>query len=219
MYAIDILLNSKKYETKQQIFENFEQIALFLRNDIIKMKQKNNSIFFVDNYFDDYYSDSIRKNYAKLQKMKNALTAEFWDKKTTKQRAFQIIQSMLSSELSNEMDASRGGKPLVNEMQLYHATQFEDMKSGNDSALNNAEIEMDLEKFDKKILKNGLKKMAEDLIFEKDPQDLLEQIKYLCKKYGFKYEEIVPDSKAEFNKMIQAGEIKIDECNQMFFDF
>ena len=220
MYAIDIIINSKNYKTKQQIFDDFEQIAWDLNEDLQKIFL--NAGGFIGENWIDFFCDAVSKNKKKLQKMENKLTFEFWNKNTNIKRALEIMQSMLRSEIKNAMDVSRGGKPLVNQIHLYNVTKFDDIRRGDDSAIRSADAEIDAKKIsnlDAKTFVDGLKKMAEDLIFEKDPQDLLEQIKYLCKKYGFKYEEIVPDSKAEFNKMIQAGEIKIDECNQMFFDF
>ena len=217
MYAIDIIVNSKKYKTKQQIFENFEQIAWDIEEDLQKIFLKAGG--FIGEHWIDFFCDSIVTNKKKLQKIKNKNTKKFWSEETSIKESLQIILGMLKSEIQNAMDASRGGKPLINVIQLYNATQFEEIKSGNDLAINNAEIEIDLERLDKEILKNGLKKMAQNMIFETDAEDLLEQVKYLCEKYGFVYKEIVPDSKTEFNKMIKVGEVKIDECNQMFFDF
>ena len=217
MYAIDIIVNSKKYETKQQIFQDFEQIAWDLEADLQKIFLKTGH--FINEHWIDFFCDSIVTNKKKLQKMENKNTKKFWSNDTSIEDSLRIVQSMLRSEIKNGMDTQRGGKPLVSEIQLYHASQLEDIKSGNDSALDDAEIEMDLAKLDKKILKDGLKKMAQNMIFETDAEDLLEQVKYLCEKYGFVYKEIVPDSKTEFNKMIKVGEVKIDECNQMYFVF
>jgi len=219
VYAIDIIVNTGKYKTKQQIFRDFEKIAWILEADLQKIFLKAGG--FIGENWTDFFCDSIAKNKKKLQKMENKLTLEFWDenKNTNIKRALEIIQSMLRSEIQNAMDAKRGGKPLVREIQLYNVTQFEDIKSGNDVALNNAEIEMDLEKFEKKVLKNGLKKIAEDMIFVKNSKDLCEDIEDLCKKYGFKYREIVPEEKEKFYKMLENGEIAKDNCNQMYFVF
>ena len=217
MYAIDIIINSGQYKTKQQIFENFEQIAWDLEADLKKIVLKAGR--FIGENWIDFFCDSLATNKKKLQKMKNKNTKKFWSEETTTKESLQIILGMLKSEIENAMDASRGGKPLINVIQLYNATQFEEIKSGNDLAINNAEIEIDLERLDKEILKNGLKKMAQNMIFETDAENLREDIEDLCKKYGFDFKEIVPEEKEKFCQMLENGEIAKDECNQMYFDF
>ena len=217
MYAIDIIVNSKKYKTKQQIFDDFEQIAWDLEADLKKIVLKAGR--FIGENWIDFFCDSLATNKKKLQKMENKLTFEFWNKNTNIKRALEIIQSMLRSEIQNAMDSKRGGKPLINQIKLFNFTQLDDLRRGDDLDIRHAEAEIDLAKFDKKVLKNGLKKMAEDMIFEKDPQYLQEQIKYLCKKYGFNYIEIMPEEKEKFCQMLENGEIAKDECNQMYFDF
>ena len=217
MYAIDIIINSKNYKTKQQIFDDFEQIAWDLNEDLQKIFL--NAGGFIGENWIDFFCDAVSKNKKKLQKMENKLTFEFWNKNTNIKRALEIIQSMLRSEIQNAMDSKRGGKPLINQIKLFNFTQLDDLRRGDDTAMRFADAEIDLAKFDKKVLKNGLKKMAEDIIFEKDPQYLQEQIKYLCKKYGFDFKEIVPEEKEKFCQMLENGEIAKDECNQMYFVF
>ena len=220
MYGIDIIVNSDQYKTKQQIFNDFEQIAWDLEADLQKIFLKAGG--FIGEHWIDFFCDSIATNKKKLQKMENKKTEKFWSEEASIKESLQIIQSMLRSEIKNAMDSERGGKPLVNKIKLFNFTQFDNIRRGDNTAIRLADSEMDAKKIadlDAKTFVDGLKKMAQDMIFEKDPQYLQEQIKYLCKKYGFNYIEIMPNEKAEFNKMIEAGEIKINECNQMYFDF
>ena len=218
MYAIDIIINSKKYETKQQIFQDFEQIAWDLEADLQKIFLKTGH--FINEHWIDFFCDSIVTNKKKLQKMENKNTKKFWSNDTSIEDSLRIVQSMLRSEIKNGMDTQRGGKTLVNEIKLFNFTQLDDLRRGDDLDIRHAEAEIDLAKFDKKVLKNGLKKMAQNMIFETDAENLREDIEDLCKKYGFDYKEIVTDSKFEFHKMLEVGEVKIDaNSNQMFFDF
>jgi len=216
MYAIDILTNSKKYQTAQEIYDNIYDIAYFMRDDIIKMKQKSGNVFFVNHFFDDFYAEAIKKNIVKLKKMKNELTKQFWDKKTTKYRLLKIIQSMLSSEISNGMDAARAGKPLVNVINNYKQDKFEMQINYQNDDLKAALDKIELERIDKNELIKGLKKLADEFIIH---EDSLEIVKNFCQKFNINFREIIPDSSAKFCEMFENGEIKKDENNQLFFDF
>ena len=151
MYAIDIIVNSKKYKTKQQIFDDFEQIAWDLEADLKKIVLKAGG--FIGEHWIDFFCDSIATNKKKLQKLKNTKTEEFWSKNTNIKRALEIAQSMLRSEIQNAMDSERGGKPLVNQIHLYNVTRLDDLRRGDDTAMRFADAEIDLAKFDKKVLK------------------------------------------------------------------
>lgn len=178
MQLIEVLRHSSKIKTIDDLLNNFDSIVELARDDIYKIA-KAKRILFTD--FDFAYGDAVEMLRSQLQKshlkgIKRFLQCE---------NICNAISWLIERLLNNMRNITTNQK-----YKLYCSPSFaqlhENIKSDNEIDI---VIElMELEKFDRDTLKNGLQKTWEDSMFDEDFDHL--DMEYLCKKFGFEMSEI-----------------------------
>lgn len=179
MQLIEVIRHSGKIKTVDDLLNNFNSITELARDDIYKIA-KSKRILFAD--FDFAYGEGVKMLRSQLQKshlkgIKRFLECENIDN---------AITWLIRRILANMRNITTNKK-----FRLYCAPSFaqlhENIKSNNDIKIVLELIE--LEKFDRDTLKNGLQKMLVDSMFDEDFDHF--DVEYLCKKFKFEMSEIV----------------------------
>ena len=179
MQLVEILGNSNKIKTVDDLLNNFNCIAELAREDVYRIS-KAKKIYFYD--FDFTYNDAVKilKNQLKkshLKGIRRFLSCE---------NIANAVSWLIERILNNMRNITTNRK-----YKLYCSPSF---RQFNDNIKSNDEIKMmldlmEIEKFDSDTLKNGLQRLWNDSIHEEDFD--CNDIKYLCEKFEFEVSEIM----------------------------
>ena len=188
MQLVEILRYSNKIKTVDDLLNNFDSVVELARDDIYKIA-KSKRLLFSD--FDFAYADAVEMLRSQLQKSHLKGISRFLQCKNILNSVSWLIERLLN----NIRNISTNQK-----YKLYCAPSFKQLHENIES---NDELEViieliDLEKFDRDTLKNGLQRLWNVSIHEEDFDYF--DIEYLCKKFGFEVSEIVEDQANNLQK-------------------
>ncbi len=179
MQLVEILSYSNRIKTVDDLLNNFDSVAELARYDIYKIA-KSKRLLFSD--FDFAYADAVEMLKSQLQKPHLKGISRFLQCENISNAVSWLITRLLA----NMRNITTNQK-----YKLYCAPSFGQLHGNIKS---NDEIEtvlelMDLDKFDKDIIKKGLQTIWDNSMFEEDFDYF--DIEYLCKKFGFEVSEIL----------------------------
>ena len=188
MQLVEILRYSNKIKTVDDLLNNFDSVVELARDDIYKIA-KSKRLLFSD--FDFAYADAVEMLKSQLQKSHLKGISRFLQCKNISNAVSWLIERLLN----NMRNITTNQK-----YKLYCAPSFKQLHENIES---NDELEViieliDLEKFDRDTLKNGLQRLWNVSIHEEDFDYF--DIEYLCKKFGFEVSEIVEDQANNLQK-------------------
>ena len=188
MQLVEILRYSNKIKTVDDLLNNFDSVVELARDDIYKIA-KSKRLLFSD--FDFAYADAVEMLRSQLQKSHLKGISRFLQCKNILNSVSWLIERLLN----NMRNITTNQK-----YKLYCAPSFKQLHENIES---NDELEViieliDLEKFDRDTLKNGLQRLWNVSIHEEDFDYF--DIEYLCKKFGFEVSEIVEDQANNLQK-------------------
>ena len=179
MQLVEILGNSNKIKTVDDLLNNFNCIAELAREDVYRIS-KAKKIYFYD--FDFTYNDAVKilknqLNKSHLKGIRRFLSCE---------NIANAVSWLIERILNNMRNITTNRK-----YKLYCSPSF---RQFNDNIKSNDEIKMmldlmEIEKFDSNNQKNGLQRLWNDSIHEEDFD--CNDIKYLCEKFEFEVSEIM----------------------------
>ena len=179
MQLVEILGNSNKIKTVDDLLNNFNCIAELAREDVYRIS-KAKKIYFYD--FDFTYNDAVKILKNQLKKCYLNGISRFLN--------FNDISNAISW-LITRIIANMRNTTTNKKYKLYCAPSFEQI---HENIKSNDELEamltlVELEKFDRDTLKKGLQTIWNNSILEEDFDYF--DMEYLCKKFGFEVSEII----------------------------
>ena len=188
MQLVEILSHSNKIKTIDDLLNHFDLVVELARDDIYKIA-KSKRLLFSD--FDFAYADAVEMLKSQLQKSHLKGISRFLKCENIANAISWLIERLLN----NMRNITTNQK-----YKLYCAPSFKQLHENIES---NDELEViieliDLEKFDRDTLKNGLQRLWNVSIHEEDFDYF--DIEYLCKKFGFEVSEIVEDQANNLQK-------------------
>lgn len=179
MQLVEILANSNKIKTVDDLLNNFNCIAELAREDVYRIS-KAKKIYFYD--FDFTYNDAVKI-------LKNQLIKCYLNG-ISKFLNFNDISNAISW-LITRIIANMRNITTNQKYKLYCAPSFGQL---HENIKSNDELEavlelIELEKFDRDTIKKGLQSIWKNAMFEEDFD--YDDIKYLCEKFEFEVSEIV----------------------------
>ena len=179
MQLVEILGNSNKIKTVDDLLNNFNCIAELAREDVYRIS-KAKKIYFYD--FDFTYNDAVKILKNQLKKCYLNGISRFLN--------FNDISNAISW-LITRIIANMRNITTNSKYKLYCIPSFEQI---HENIKSNDELEamlelMELEKFDRDTLKKGLQTIWNNSILEEDFDYF--DMEYLCKKFGFEVSEII----------------------------
>ena len=179
MQLVEILSHSNKIKTLDDLLNHFDLVVDLARDDIYKIA-KSKRLLFCD--FDFAYGDAVEMLKSQLQKSHLKGISRFLKCENIANAVSWLIERLLN----NMRNITTNQK-----YKLYCAPSFGQL---HENIKSNDELEavlelMELEKFDRDILKKGLQTIWKNSMFEEDFDYF--DMEYLCKKFGFEVSEIV----------------------------
>lgn len=179
MQLVEILGNSNKIKTVDDLLNNFNCIAELAREDVYRIS-KAKKIYFYD--FDFTYNDAVKILKNQLKKCYLNGISKFLN--------FNDISNAISW-LITRIIANMRNITTNQKYKLYCAPSFGQL---HENIKSNDELEavlelIELEKFDRDTIKKGLQSIWKNAMFEEDFD--YDDIKYLCEKFGFEVSQIV----------------------------
>lgn len=179
---IDILQNSNKIKSVNDLVSNIDLIAELAKDDIARIARAKGK-FFPD--FDFAFSSGLEMLKTTLAKTKipKKTVAKFLKCENVENAANWLVARLLNNMLNITTNES---------YKMYECPKFGEMHesiTSNKNELEELEMELELSKLSKDEIKNGLKKVWEDATFDMDFD--IQDFELLCKKYGFKAKEIL----------------------------
>lgn len=179
MQLVEILSDSNKIKTVDDLLNHFDLVIELARDDIYKIA-KSKRLLFSD--FDFSYADAVDMLKGQLQKSHLKSISRFLQCENIANAVSWLIERLLN----NMRNITTNQK-----YKLYCAPSFgklhENIKS-NDELEAVLEL-MELEKFDRDTIKKGLQSIWKNAMFEEDFDYF--DMEYLCKKFGFEVSQIV----------------------------
>lgn len=179
MQLVEILSHSNKIKTVDDLLNHFDLVVELARDDIYKIA-KSKRLLFGD--FDFAYCDAVKMLKSQLQKSHLKGISRFLQCENISNAVSWLIERLLN----NMRNITTNQK-----YKLYCAPSFgqlhENIKS-NDELEAMLEL-MELERFDRDIIKKGLQIIWDNSMFEEDFDYF--DMEYLCKKFGFEVSEII----------------------------
>ncbi len=182
----ELIINSNKFKKVEDLFLNFDLISDLLKEDVQRICTSKN-IFFSD--FDASFAISVFQTRATLlKKHLRAIKKRFFNCSNLKNAL-----KFLTERLLNNMKNANSEKHNF----AFQAPKFTDIKDYKGKSYDiDTEIELEnLEKKDKVILKEGLKKVWNESKFDADFD--LQDLKYLCSKYNVSLYDVVDEKELE----------------------
>jgi len=186
MYTVEVIENSKKFGTVEDILTYFYPICDLLKDDVFKICKAKN-IYLAD--FEASYAVAVQQTKLTLDKKYLKAIKKFYKCKNVKSAINFLIQRILNN--------------MKNAGNTKHKFAFKPPKFG-DFDINNIsntyvldeEIEIEnLQKLDKETLKKGLKRVWEEAKFDEDFD--LEDLKNLCSKYNINLYNVIKKEELE----------------------
>ena len=178
MQLIEILSHSNKIKTVDDLLNHFDAVVELAKDDVYKIA-KSKRLNFSD--FDFAYGDSVEMLRRQLQKSYLKGISRFLKCENVADAASWLIERLINN--MRNITTNRKYK-------LYCAPDFcnfdENIKS-NDELETVLEL-IELERFDKETIKNGLQAICENSTFDEDFDYL--DIEYLCQKFDINIKEI-----------------------------
>ena len=178
MQLVEILSNSNKIKTVDDLLNHFDLVVELARDDIYKIA-KSKRLLFSD--FDFAYADAVEMLKSQLQKSHLKGISRFLKCENISNAVSWLIERLLN----NMRNITTNQK-----YKLYCAPSFgqlhENIKS-NDELENMLEL-MELEKFDKDIIKKGLQTIWKNSMLDEDFDYL--DIEELCKKFDLSIKDV-----------------------------
>jgi uncharacterized membrane-anchored protein YjiN (DUF445 family) len=178
MQLVEILSNSNKIKTVDDLLNHFDLVVELAREDILKIAKSKRLKF---NDFDFAYADAVEMLKSQLQKSHLKGISRFLQCENISNAVSWLIERLLN----NMRNITTNQK-----YKLYCAPSFgklhENIKS-NDELENMLEL-MELEKFDKDTIKKGLQTIWKNSMLDEDFDYF--DMEYLCKKFGFEVSQI-----------------------------
>lgn len=179
---VDVLKNSSKIKSVNDLVDNIDLIAELAKDDIARIARAKGK-FFPD--FDFAFSSGLEMLKTTLGKTKipKKTVAKFLKCENVENAANWLVARLLNNMLNITTNES---------YKMYECPKFGEMHESITSSRNDyeeLEMELELSKIDKQQIKNGLKKVWENATFDMDFD--LQDFELLCNKYGFKSSEIL----------------------------
>jgi hypothetical protein len=179
MQLVEILSHSNKIKTVDDLLNHFDLVVELARDDIYKIA-KSKRLLFSD--FDFAYADAVEMLKSQLQKSHLKGISRF----LKCENIANAVSWLMERLLNNMRNITTNQK-----YKLYCVPSFGQL---HENIKSNDELEavlelMELERFDKETIKNGLGTIWQNSMFEEDFDYL--DMEYLCKKFGFEISEIV----------------------------
>ncbi len=179
MQLVEILSHSNKIKTVDDLLNHFDLVVELARDDIYKIA-KSKRLLFSD--FDFAYADAVEMLKSQLQKSHLKGISRFLNCENIANAVSWLIERLLN----NMRNITTNQK-----YKLYCAPSFGQL---HEYIKSNDELEavlelIELEKFDRDTLKNGLQRLWNGSRYEEDVD--YDDIKYLCEKLGFELSEIL----------------------------
>ncbi len=207
MDTATLIIDSGKFKKVEDLFLNFDLISDLLKEDISRICQSKN-IFFSD--FDASFKASVAQTRATLTKKHlRAIKKRFLGCSNLK-NALKFLTGRLLNNMRNANDTKHNFA-----FKAPKFTGFEDYNINKSYNIDD-EIELEnLEKKDKVILKEGLKKVWEDGKFDADFD--LQDLKDLCFKYKISLYDVIDEKELELPNI---GTLRLESgLKQGFFCF
>ncbi len=207
MQLVEILSHSNKIKTLDDLLNHFDLVVDLARDDIYKIA-KSKRLLFCD--FDFAYGDAVEMLKSQLQKSHLKGISRFLQCENIANAVSWLIERLLN----NMRNITTNKK-----YKLYCAPSFKQL---HENIKSNDELEivlklMELEKFDRDTLKNGLQRLWNGSRYEEDFD--YDDIKYLCEKFGFEVSEILGTEAINLKKykkeQTQSGQVQL----MMVFDY
>jgi hypothetical protein len=188
MQLVEILSHSNKIKAIDDLLNHFDSIVELARDDIYKIA-KSKRLKFSD--FDFAYADAVDMLKSQLQKSHLKGINKFLKCENIPNAVSWLIERLLN----NMRNITTNQK-----YKLYCAPSFGQL---HENIKSNDELEavlelMELERFDRDTLKNGLQSIWENSMFDEDFDYI--DMEYLCKKFGFEVSEIVGNDAINLQK-------------------
>ena len=207
MQLVEILGNSNKIKTVDDLLNNFNCIAELAREDVYRIS-KAKKIYFYD--FDFTYNDAVKILKNQLKKCYLNGISRFLNFNDISN----AISWLITRIIANMRNITTNPK-----YKLYCIPSFEQI---HENIKSNDELEamlelMEIEKFDRDTLKKGLQTIWNNSILEEDFDYF--DMEYLCKKFGFEVSQIVGTQAINLQKykkeQTQSGHLQL----MMVFDY
>ena len=206
MNTADIIVNSPKFTKVEDLFLNFDLISDLLKEDVLKICTSKN-IFFSD--FEASFKVSVAQTRETLTKKHLRAIKRFFGCKNLKT----AIDFLVSRLLNNMRNANAEKHNFA-----FKAPKFTDVEDYNINKSYDIDTEIELEnlqKADKDILKEGLKKVWSESKFDADFD--LQDLKDLCAKYKISLYDVIDEKELELPNL---GTLRLDNgLKQGFFVF
>ena len=178
MQLVEILSHSNKIKTIDDLLNHFNLVVELARDDIYKIA-KSKRLLFSD--FDFAYGDAVEMLKGQLQKSHLKGISRFLKCENIANAVSWLIERLLN----NMRNITTNQK-----YKLYCAPSFGQL---HENIKSNDEIEavlelMELEKFDRDILKKGLQTIWKNSMFEEDFDYF--DMEYLCKKFDLTIKDV-----------------------------
>ena len=179
MKLVEILRHNNKIKTVDDLLINFDAIIELAKDDIQRIS-KSKKIYIAD--FDFAYKNAVQILKSQLKKKHLSSVRSFLEYKNIENAIKWFIQRLLN----NMRNITTNKK-----YKLFFTANFTKLHE-------NIEIEydyektlekLDLQKMNRNIIKNGLKRVWNESKFDNDFD--LDDMKYLCEKFGFVIDDIV----------------------------
>ncbi|MBD3843639.1 MAG: hypothetical protein IE909_17525 [Campylobacterales bacterium] len=184
----DVLKNSSKVKSVNDLVANIDAVAELAKNDIARIA-KAKKIYFTD--FDFAYKTGTEMLKNTLQKSKIPRAAARFLRCENIENA---VKWLLARILNNMKNATTNPN-----YKTYCCPDFREIHESITSSRDDyqeIEIELELSKIGKNEIKNGLKLVWENAITDMDFD--LQDFEVLCSKYGFKVKEVLGYDPYEF---------------------
>lgn len=206
MNTATLIANSNKFTKVEDLYLNFDLISDLLKEDVQRICLAKN-IFFSD--FDASFATSVAQTRATLLKKHLRAIKRFFACKNLK-IAINFLVARLLNNMQNASDTKRKF--------AFKAPKFATLEDYNISKSYDIDDEIELEnlqKKDKLIIKNGLKKVWADSKFDADFD--LQDLKDLCFKYNINLYDVIDEKELELPNL---GTYKLESgLKQGFFCF
>ena len=124
MNTVEIIKNSKKIKTVDDIIKNIDLLVDLMIDDVSKILQKNNIKSPQD--FNDYYSEAAKKLKNSLQNKQYLKGVKRFFNCGDVEQALYLFLRKLTSNVRNEMSLKRGQSIAIQKKKLKHQVEYMD---------------------------------------------------------------------------------------------